>query len=167
MSIPLALIENIIDASSIAEAIEELLPAGVRGRQLSARTLFTGMLPTLADGRPAHLTRVHQALTSLPEADQARLSVTVSWNTEPHQLTYRQVEHTFGLVADALAKGEPDGAPAEVLQAACDRVLEASIPAAGKDASVSLAADWRGRRRDAPVTTAVFPVNIPMSRLQA
>jgi hypothetical protein len=142
VSIPLAVIEDIIDASGIAEAIEELLPAGVRGRQLSARTLFTGMLLTLADGRPAHLTRVHRALTSLPGADQARLSITVSWKTGPHQLTYRQVEHTFGLVTGALAKGEPDGAPAEVLQAACDRLLEASIPALGKDASTSLAADW-------------------------
>ena len=44
MSIPLAVIEDIIDASGIAPAIEDLLPAGVRSRQLTARTLLTGML---------------------------------------------------------------------------------------------------------------------------
>ena len=33
------MIEDIIDASGIAPVIEDLLPGGVRGRQLSARTL--------------------------------------------------------------------------------------------------------------------------------
>ncbi|HEX9358828.1 MAG TPA: hypothetical protein VF933_34080, partial [Streptosporangiaceae bacterium] len=59
MSVPLAVIEDIVDASGIAEAIEDLLPRGVRNRQLTARTLLTGMMLTVADGRPAHLTRVH------------------------------------------------------------------------------------------------------------
>jgi len=142
VNIPLAVIEGIIDASGVAEAIEELLPAGVRDRQLSVRTLLAGMHLTLADGRPAHLTRVHQALTSLPGADQARLGVIVHWETGPHQLTYRQVEHTFGLVARALGKTEPDGAPARALQAACDQLLEASIPAVHKNTTSALAADW-------------------------
>jgi hypothetical protein len=142
VSVPLAVIEAIIDASGIAPVIENLLPHGVRRRQLTARTLLTGMMLTLAGDRPAHLTRVHAALTSLPGADQVRLGVTAAWKTGPHQLTYRQVEHTFGLVADALAKDEPDGAPAQVLRAACDQLLEASIPAAGKTASSALAADW-------------------------
>ena len=46
MSGPAALtkIENIIDGSGAAPAIEALLPAGVRHRQLTARTLLTGML---------------------------------------------------------------------------------------------------------------------------
>jgi hypothetical protein len=59
---------------------------------------------TLDDGRPAHLTRVHAARTSLPEADQARPGVTTSWKTGPHQLTYRQVEHTFRLITAALVR---------------------------------------------------------------
>jgi len=141
VSIPLQVTEEIIDASGIATALEGLLPAGVRRRQLAVRTLLAGMLLALDDGRPAHLTRVHAALTSLPHADQARLGVTARWKTGPHQLTYRQVEHTFGLVTAALAKNKPDGAPAQVLQDACDRLLEASIPAAS-NASSSLAADW-------------------------
>ena len=142
MSIPLAVIEDIIDASGAAEQIEELLPAGSRRRQLSVRTLLAGTHLTLDDGRPAHLTRVHAALTSLPEADQARLGVTTSWKTGPHQLTYRQVEHTFRLITAALAKDEPDGAPAQALQAACDQLLEATIPAEHAQNSTALAADW-------------------------
>jgi hypothetical protein len=142
MSIPLAAIEDAIDASGIAGAIEELLPAGTRSRQLSVRTLLAGMHLALGDGRPAHLTRVHAALTSLPEADQARLGVTASWNTGPHRLTYRQVEHTLRLVTAALARDEPDGAPAQALQAACDQLLEATIPAGHARSSAALAADW-------------------------
>jgi hypothetical protein len=142
VSVPLAVIEAVIDASGIAEAIEELLPAGARSRQLTVRTLLAGMHLTLDDGRPAHLTRMHAALTSLPEADQARLGVTTSWKTGPHQLTYRQVEHTFRLITAALAKDEPDGGPAEALQAACDKLLEATIPAEHAPNSTALAADW-------------------------
>jgi hypothetical protein len=142
VSLPLAVIEDIIDASGIAGPIEGLLPAGARARQLTARTLLAGLMLALADGRPAHLTRAHAALTSLPEADQDRLGVTTNWETGPHQLTYRQVEYTFGLLTRALAKDKPDGAPSETLQAACDRLLEASIPDGHKNASSSLAADW-------------------------
>ena len=142
MSIPLAVIEDIIDASGIAGVIEDLLPHGVRGRQLTARTLLTGMMLALGDGRPAHLTRVHAALTSLPGADQAQLGVTEDWHGRPHQLTYRQVEHTCRLIAKALSKDSPDGAPSGNLQAYCDQLLEASIPAMHKNASTALAADW-------------------------
>jgi hypothetical protein len=147
VSIPLYVIEATVDASAIAPAIEGMLPAGARRRQLTARTLAIGMLLALAGRRPAHLTEVHQALTSLPEADQGRLGVTGDWHGHPHQLTYRQVEYTFGLIADALSKDQPDGAPSDALAAFCDRLLEASIPAQYKDpssphASRSLAADW-------------------------
>jgi hypothetical protein len=142
VSVPLAVIEDIIDASGIAPVIEDLLPHGARERQLTARTLLAGMMLTLADGRPAHLTRVHQALLALPGAGQERLGVTAVWKTGPHLLTYRQVEHTFGLITRALAKDEPDGAPSAVLQAVCDQLLEATIPAACKTASSALAADW-------------------------
>ena len=68
--IPLAAFEEIIDASGVAPQIEAMLPIGVRARQLTVRTLLAGMCPTQADGRPAHLTRVHQALISLPGDDQ-------------------------------------------------------------------------------------------------
>jgi hypothetical protein len=142
VSVPLAVIEDIIDASGIAPAIEDMLPAGVRGRQLSVRTLLAGLMLALADGRPAHLTRVRQALTGLPEDDQKRLGVIRPWQDGPHQLTYRQVEHTFRLITRALAKDKPDGAPSRDLQQACDALLEASIPHRVKTATSSLAADW-------------------------
>jgi hypothetical protein len=142
VSIPLTVIEDIIDGSGVAPAIEALLPAGARHRQLTAATLLTGMLLTLADRRPAHLTEVHAALTALPGADQARLGVTEDWKRGPHQLTYRQVERTFGLVADALGKEQPDGAPRDELARACDDLLEASIPPGYKHAASALAVDW-------------------------
>ena len=138
----LAAIEAIIDASGIAGQIEALLPSAVRHRQLSARTMLTGMMLALDDRRPAHLTQARAALISLPEADQERLGVTVTWKTGPHQLTYRQTEHTFGLIVTALSKARPDGAASGNLQAACDQLLEASIPEELKDATAALAADW-------------------------
>jgi len=142
VSIPLAVLEDIIDTSRAAPRIEALLPAGVRHRQLPVRTLLTGMMLTLDDRRPAYLTEVHQALIALPEPDQARLGVTENWKTGPHQLTYRQVEHAFGLVIKVLSKDQPDGAPSGDLAGICDDLLEASIPAEHKDTSAALAADW-------------------------
>lgn len=138
----LAAIEEVIDISGLAPRIEAMLPAGARRRQLSVRTLLAGMMTALADGRPAHLTRVRQALAGLPEGEQRRLGVTADWKGGPHLLTYRQTEYTFGLVARALAKDEPDGLPSPDLRAACDDLLEASVPARFKDASASLAVDW-------------------------
>jgi hypothetical protein len=138
----LAAFEEIIDASGAAPRIEAMLPAGVRRRQLSVRTLLAGMCLTQADHRPAHLTRVHRALTSLPGDEQRRLGVITDWKHGPHQLTYRQTERTFGLVTAALGKDQPDGLPSRALQAVCDHLLEASIPDQFKDASTSLAVDW-------------------------
>ncbi len=140
--IGLAVFEEVIDTSGVAARIEVLLPIGVRPRQLKVRTLLAGMCLTQADHRPAHLTRVHQALTALPEDDQRRLGVLADWKHGPHQLTYRQTERTFGLVADVLGKDEPDGLPSPALQAICDGLLEASIPQESRDASRSLAVDW-------------------------
>jgi hypothetical protein len=140
--IPLAAFEEVIDASGVAPRIEAMLPAGARRRQLSVRTLLAGMCLTQAGGRPAHLTRVRQALAGLPRDDQRRLGVLADWKGRPHLLTYRQTEYTFGLVARALAKDEPDGLPSPELQAACDGLLEASVPRKFKDASASLAVDW-------------------------
>jgi hypothetical protein len=140
--IPLAALEAVIDASGAAPRIEAMLPVGVRARQLTARTLLAGMCLAQADHRPAHLTRVHQALTALPGEDQRRLGVVADWKNGPHALTYRQTERTFGLVARALGKDEPDGLPSPALQAACDDLLEASVPGRFKDAGASLAVDW-------------------------
>jgi hypothetical protein len=142
--ISLGVFEEIIDASGVAPRIEAMLSIGVRPRQLKVRTLLAGMCLTQADGRPAHLTRVHQALTSLPEDDQRRLGVITGWKGGPHLLTCRQTERTFGLATGALAKDHPDGLPSGRLQRICDDLLEASIPGQFKDASTSLAVDWTG-----------------------
>ena len=140
--IALAALEEIIGASGAAPQIEAMLPVGVRGRQLSVATLLAGMCLAQADGRPAHLTRVRQALVSLPEDDQRRLGVIADWKHGPHLLTYRQAEYTFGLVAGALAGDEPDGLSPGPLQRVCDDLLEASVPGQFKDATASLAVDW-------------------------
>jgi hypothetical protein len=140
--IPLAAFEEVIDASGAAPRIEAMLPAGVRARQLSVRTLLAGMCLAQADGRPAHLTRIHQALTSLPADDQRRLGVIADWKGGPHLLTYRQTEYTFGLAADALGKDEPDGLPSGPLQGICDDLLEASVPEEFTGTSKALAVDW-------------------------
>jgi hypothetical protein len=139
--IPLAAFEEIIDRADVAPRIEAMLPAGVRPRQLTVRTLLAGTCLTQADGRPAHLTRVHQALTALPEAEQQRLGVIAGWKDGPHRLTCRQTERTFGLVTRVLAKDAPDGLPSPALTAICDDLLEASIPDQFKDATTSLAVD--------------------------
>ncbi len=140
--ITLAALEGVIDASGVAPRIEAMLPIGVRARQLKVRTLLAGMCLAQADHRPAHLTRVHQALVSLPEDEQRRLGVIMDWKDGPHLLTYRQTERTFGLVSRVLAKDEPDGLPSQALQAACDDLLEASAGDQLTGASASLAVDW-------------------------
>jgi hypothetical protein len=138
----LARLEDLIDACGIAPRIEALLPIGVRHRQLRVRTLLAGMLLSQAGHRPAHLTRVHDALTALPAADQVRLGVLEDWTAGPHLLTYRQTERTFGLAARALEKDQPDGAPSQILARICDELLEASIPPQYKNVSSALAVDW-------------------------
>jgi hypothetical protein len=142
VSIPPAVLETIIEASGIAPRVEALLPAGARHRQLRVSTLILGMMLALADRRPAHLTEMHAALTTLPAGDQARLGVTEDWKAGPHQLTYRQAERTFGLVTAALARDKPDGTPSAAFAAALDDLLEASIPPEHKNASAALDVDW-------------------------
>jgi len=139
---PLAAFEEDIDASGVAPRIEAMLPIGVRSRQLKVRTLLAGMCLAQAGHRPAHLTRVHQALTALGEDDQRRLGVLADWEHGPHRLTYRQTGYTFSLVADALGKDEPDGLPSAALAGICDDLLEASVPGQFRDAGASLAVDW-------------------------
>jgi len=135
-------LEAIVDRAGIAERIEALLPVGVRPRRLSARTLLMGMLSVACEGRPAHLSRVHEALLCLPEAEQRRLGVIAEWKDGPHLLTYRQVERTFSLVAGALAKAEPDGEPCEALSEVLDALLEASVELCGEPETSSYAVDW-------------------------
>jgi hypothetical protein len=135
-------LEEIVDSSGVAERIEALLAVGPRPRQLHVRTLLVGMLLVAVDGRPAHLTRVHQALTSLPEDQQRRLGIIADWKDSEHLLTYRQVERTFTLGVRALAKQEPNGSPSETLQEILDALLEASVQVAGEPASGSHAVDW-------------------------
>jgi hypothetical protein len=142
VSAALAVIERIVDASAQAGRIEALLPAGVRPRQLTVRTLPIGMLLTMRDCRPAHLRRVHQALLALPEAVQRRLGVIADWSTGPHQLTYRQLEYTYTRIDQALSKPEPDGSPSEALADVLDRLLEASVQVLDEPTSGSYAADW-------------------------
>ncbi len=135
-------LEAIVDRAGIAPRIEAMLPVGARRRQLSVRTLLVGMLLVACEGRPAHLIRVRQALLSLPEADKLRLGVIAAWKSGPHELTYRQVERTFSLVAGALAEAEPDGEPCEALAEVLDALLEASAGVCGGPETSSYAVDW-------------------------
>ncbi len=140
--VPLARLEAIIDGSGVAPATGKMLPAAaVRRRQLTARTLLPGMMLALDDRRPAYLTEIRAALTSLPEAGQIRLGVIAGWKTGPHQLTSRQAGHTCRPTAKALGKDSPDGAPSDGLQAVCDQLLEATIPPERAQQSRALAAD--------------------------
>ena len=138
----LARLLAVIDASGVPERLEALLPVGVRPRQLSVRTLLTGMLLTLADGRPAHLSRVHRALVGLDDENCRYLGVVCESKHGPHTLTYRQVEYTFSLLREVLSKDVPDGAPKEALQDVLEALLEASVGEQYTARSRSLAIDW-------------------------
>lgn len=141
-ALTLGRLEGIVDASGVAEVIEPHLPVGVRPRQLSVRTLLIGILLVLADGRPAHLRRVHRALCGLALEERPRLGVLVEWKGGPHTLTYRQVERTFSLLVDALAKDQGEGTVSALAQEVADALLEASVPAPNKEATSSYAVDW-------------------------
>ncbi|MHB8452545.1 MAG: hypothetical protein ACYDAQ_19135 [Mycobacteriales bacterium] len=137
----LARLEAAVDASGVPGRLEAVLPIGVRRRQLAIRTLLVGIALTQTEHRPAHLSRVHEALTALPIADQRRLGVLTEWKTGGHRLTYRQCEYTFDRLVDALGKHVPDGEPAELLCEVSDALTEASVPAEYKSAARSLAVD--------------------------
>jgi hypothetical protein len=137
-----ARLEQVVDGAGVCEPIEARLPVGVRRRQLSVRTLLLGMLLAACDGRPAHLTRVHQALLALPESEQRRLGVLAREKTGWHRLTYRQIEYTFARVTRALSTPTPDGTPSPLLSEVLDRLLEASVQVVGPPASSSYALDW-------------------------
>ena len=138
----LARIEALVDDSSIAPGLEALVPRGARGRQLSVRTLIIGIMVTLFDSRPAHLSRVYEAQVGSSEADKLRLGVCVDWHGTCHTLTYRQVEYTYRRVTKSMSKKVPDGKPTDQLGGVVDKLLEASIPEIYKGASSLLAVDW-------------------------
>ena len=135
-------LEEIVDASGVAVALELRLPIGVRPRQLSVRTLLIGILLVIADGRPAHLRRVHHALCGLGLDERLRLGVVVEWKAGPHVLTYRQVERTFSLLGESLGEDQGDGTVSALCQEVVDTLLEASVPVVNKDATSSYAVDW-------------------------
>ncbi len=147
--VDLARLEAILDDEAVAAeiaAIELALPAGVRPRQLRARSLVLGMLICQAAHRPAHLSRIHAGLVGLPDAGKARLGVLGDWKGRTHLLSYRQVEYTNNLLSAVLAKDDLDGGlcgrPSPRLSALCDALLEASIAEHDRAASTSLAIDW-------------------------
>lgn len=138
----LAAFERTVDDAGVAERLEARLPVGVRPRQLRVRILLLGILLALADGRPAHLTRVHGALVGLCEDERRRLGVVVEWKNGPHLLTYRQVERTWDLFVGVMTNECPEGEPAAAVQRLVDDLLEASIPAEHKASTRALAVDW-------------------------
>ncbi len=144
--IELARLEAVLDEPATAKAIAAIeagLPMGVRPRQLAVRTLLLGMCACLSEGHQvAYLSGVHAVLVGLDPPEKVRLGIVTPWRAGPHLLTYRQVEYTMHLVAKALTKDRPDGAPSEALQELCDLLVEASIPIPYKDASSSYAIDW-------------------------
>jgi len=142
LSSQLERVEQIIDASGTAAQIEARLPVGVRPRQLTARTLLIGMTLAMLQGRDALLTNVHRVLLALPQTDRRRLAVSADWNDAEHELTYRQLEYTYRLITNTLAKDQPDGSPSPALSEVLDRLLEASVTVLGEPASSSYAVDW-------------------------
>jgi hypothetical protein len=139
----LAVVEEIIDASQVAERLEALLPTGtVRPRQLKARTLLIGITLAMLAGRDALLTDVLAVLLGLAEPDRWRLGVIAQWKHGSHQLTYRQLEYTYRLIVKKLAKDQPDGSPSEILSEILDELLEASVTVLGEPPSSSYAVDW-------------------------
>jgi hypothetical protein len=154
-------LERVIDTAGVCQRIEALLPAGVRRRQLSVRTLLLGMLLVATAHRPMFLRHIHRALTSLPHTDQRRLGVIAQANSGQHRLTYRQLEYTFALVGRALAKDKPDGAPSERLQAVLNSLLEASVQVCGEPQSASYALDWTDQQTWARPPTKTRPSTDP------
>ena len=141
MRASLSELEAVLDGSGATEMIELVMPAGGRPRQLPVRSLLLGVLLAASDDRPAHLTRAHEALMSLPAADKERLGVTASWRGGSHELTYRQVEHTTRSLRAVFSAEASDGGPGRLLSAVVDALVEASISAALKEGG-DLAVDW-------------------------
>ncbi len=135
----------IVDQSGVANRLEALLPVGARSRQLRVRTLLIGILVTLSDGRPAHLSRVHRALCALPATERSRLGVDARWHGRTHQLTYRQVEYTVKVLCEVLKDAtntDDEDSSNDFASMVTNALIEASVPDANKLASTALAIDW-------------------------
>lgn len=160
MRASLSELEELVDSSGVASILETALPKCGRPRQLPARTLLLGMLLATCDDRPAHLTRVHDALVVLPDIDKRRLSVTVTWRGGDHLVTYRQLEHMTRRLRSAL-RGD-NGKPSAALSLVVDGLLEASVPDCYKDISADLAVDWTDHETFArPASPGISPQLIP------
>ena len=145
--------------------LDDLMPRGGRPRQLGARAVLLGVMLALDAGRPAQLEAAWRALCGLGVADQLSLRFATSKGGECRPATYRQVSDTFSVmcraidptpvpsfraVADhgralhlaAARSGVDVEAKGALLDAVSDALLEASVPAAYKGASSSLAVDW-------------------------
>jgi hypothetical protein len=146
--------------------LDALMPRGGRPRQLGTRAVLLGVMLALDAGRPAHLEAVWRALCGLDVAEQLSLGfATTSKDGECHRATYRQVSDTFSVICAAIDpspvpsfRSVPDEqralhlaaarsgidteAKAARLDAVSDALLEASVPAAYKGTSSSLAVDW-------------------------
>jgi hypothetical protein len=145
--------------------LDDLLPRGGRPRQLGAKAVLLGVMLALDAGRPAQLEAAWRALDSLDVADQLSLGFARSKDGACRFATYRQVEDTFSVLCHGIdptpapsfrgvAEEERDlhlaaarsGVDAQAkgarLDAVSDALLEASVPAAYKGASSSLAVDW-------------------------
>ena len=134
--IPLAAFEEIIDASGIAPRIEAMLPDR-RARPAAERPHpAAGHAACPADHRPAHLTRVHQALISLPRGRPAaaRRDHGLEARPAPAHLPADRAHLRPGRRRPS-ARTSPTGCPPARCSAACDDLLEASVPEEFKDAS--------------------------------
>lgn len=134
-------LEAVLEASGAAAMIEPAMPSGGRPRQLPVRSLLLGFMLAAGDDRPGHLTRAHEALSSLPAHDKERLGITASWRAGAHELTYRQVEHTATSLSAIFGAEVRDGMPGPLLMAVVAALCEASIPAELKSGG-DLAVDW-------------------------
>ncbi len=157
-AVDLAALEAIVDAAGVSAEVESAMPTGGRPRQLPVRTLLVGIAAAVADDRPAHLVRVHAALTSLAMGDQVRLGVVVDGPRGRHTLTYRQVERTFASMMATMDPPDADDAAGQRatdrLAAFADALVEASVPPAHTHASTSVAVDWTDHETWARPTAA-------------
>ena len=119
-----------------------MLPAGVRPRQLRVRTLLAGMCLAQADHRPAHLTRVHQALTALREDDQRRLGRDRGLEERPAPAHLPADRAHLRPGRGRPRQGRARRAALRPAAGSLRRPARGIIPEEFKDASRSLAVDW-------------------------
>jgi hypothetical protein len=122
------------------------------------------MCLALADHRPAHLTRVHQALTSLPEDDQRRLGVIADWKTARTSSPTGRPSGPSAWSRTPSARTSPTGCPPAAAAASAMTCWRHPSRAQFKDASTSLAVDWTDLEsfsRPPPAAPATAPTPKP------